>query len=544
MLYFAWLFAEVTTVLPLLPFFILLAGVGALALGLLPRFERVEVVAILAVLVAWVALGVLAPLGQLPAAATLSAWGPPALLPLGLQVVVDPLSWVFGMALLTATLATLLTSVARPGGRRLAVRGAMLLLTFAGLAALLSDNLLTIILAWGGLDLIYFLVLVLLGQSDGLELQAVLNLGFNVAGTLLAAGAALLISRESAALSLRDAALTSSSTLLITLAAMFRLGLFPLHLALPAEANIRQGLGTVLRLVPAAVALEVMARLALYGFTPMARLGLTVLALAAALVGAAQLWRIETPPLGITYFVVAESGLALLAGLWSGGLALTAQSVAMVLGGALIFLFSGHEPRRPWLTALPVLGVLGVVGVPLTAGYLGAGGLLEALVAGRQWLIVAGMVAAQILLAMGLFRVAFWPGELADEAPLAVAAYVGGLALPVAGLVLAGWPGAAWLRTALGPGGAAPGVWALLTVAAVLAAGLGLWRLETAARGPANVAVEALSALFRLDWLYRLVWGTVHLAGTLIFNLAAVLEGEGAVLWVLAAILLIVLALK
>ena len=43
------------------------------------------------------------------------------------------------------------------------------------------------------------------------------------------------------------------STLLITLAAVFRLGLFPLHLGLPAEVNIRQGLGTLLRLIPAAV---------------------------------------------------------------------------------------------------------------------------------------------------------------------------------------------------------------------------------------------------------------------------------------------------
>jgi len=106
-----------------------------------------------------------------------------------------------------------------------------------------------------------------------------------------------LISRESSALSLREAALTTSSTLLITLAAVFRLGLFPLHLALPAEANIRQGLATVLRLIPAAVALEVMARLAAFGFVPATRLWLTIFALAAALVGAAQLLRIEDPRL-------------------------------------------------------------------------------------------------------------------------------------------------------------------------------------------------------------------------------------------------------
>ncbi len=148
--------------LPLIPLLILVLGVGALALGFLPRFERTDVVASAAVLLALVALGLLPPLRLLPVAATLSAWGPPVLLPLALTLLVDPLSWVFGMGILTLTLATLLSGVARPGGRRLFVRGAMLLLALAGLAAVFSDTLLTIILAWAGLDLIYFIVLVVL----------------------------------------------------------------------------------------------------------------------------------------------------------------------------------------------------------------------------------------------------------------------------------------------------------------------------------------------------------------------------------------------
>jgi formate hydrogenlyase subunit 3/multisubunit Na+/H+ antiporter MnhD subunit len=530
--------------LPLIPLLILLLGAGGLSLGLLPRFERTDVVSILATLLALIALGLLVPLKALPAAATLSTWGPPALLPLGLKLVVDPLSWLFGMGILLLTLATLLTGVARPGGRRLLVRGAMLLLTFAGLAAVFSDNLLTIIMAWAGLDLIYFLILVLLGQSEGVELQAVLNLAFNVVGTLLAVGAALLISRESPALSLREAALTSSSTLLITLAAVFRLGLFPLHLSLPAEANIRQGLATVLRLIPAAVALELMARLAMFGFAPAARLWLTVFALAAALVGAAQLWRIEDPRLGVAYFVIAESGLVLLAGLWGGALPLTAQALALMLGGAVIFLSSGHEAQRPWLSAAPVLGVIIVLGAPLSAGWIGAGGIFQALIVDGNWLALVGVVAAQVILAAGLFRVALCPGELMEDTPLALGAYLGGLILPVAGLVAVGVPGAAWMRASLGTAAPAPGVWALVVVAVTAVAGLALWRFEALAGGPANVAVGALSALFRLDWLYRLVWSGLHFLEVVVFNLVAVLEGEGAVLWAMVAIILLWLAVR
>jgi formate hydrogenlyase subunit 3/multisubunit Na+/H+ antiporter MnhD subunit len=531
-------------VYPLIPLLALLLGTGVLLLGLHPRFERVDVVAITAVFLAWATLGLLAPLRLLPSSATLSAWGPPALLPLGLALVVDPLSWLFGMAMLTATLATLLTSVARPGGRRLAVRGAMLVLTFTGLAALFSDNLQTIIMAWAGLDLVYFVALVVLGHGEGMELQSVLNLAFNVTGTLLAVGAALFISRESANLSLREAALTPGSTLLITLAAAFRLGLFPLHLALPAEANIRQGLAAILRLIPAAVALEVMARLALFGFAPPVRLWLTVFALAAALVGAAQLWRIEEPRLGIAYFVIAESGLVLLAGLWGGLLPLAAQALALMLGGAMVFLFSGHEVQRPWLSALSVAGVLVILGAPLTAGWLGAGGLYQALVSGGNWIVLAGVAAAQVLLAAGLFRVALWPGESSADTLPALAAYLGGMVLPLAGLAVAGWPAAGWIRSSLGDYAAPPGVWALILVVATAAVGLGLWRFEALAGGAANWAVGALSALFRLDWLYRLVWSGFHFFETVVYNLVAVLEGAGAVLWAIAVILLVWLAVR
>jgi hypothetical protein len=89
-----------------------------------------------------------------------------------------------------------------------------------------------------------------------------------------------------------------------------------------------------------------------------------------------------------------------------------------------------------------------------------------------------------------------------------------------------------------------PSIVAAVIVAAAALCGAILWRLETAVRARAEVVASALTSLFRLDWLYRLVWGGIHLAGTLILNLAAVLEGEGAVLWALVVALLALLLFK
>ncbi len=536
---------------PLLPVELLLFGTVALLPGLLPRFRYTGLIAIVAAMAALLAVAALG--FRLPAGAILSDWGPASLLPVRLGLEVDALAWLFAGAVLTVTLATLLTGVARPGGRRIVVRGATLLLAFAGVTALFADNLITRVMAWAGLDLIYFATLLLLAQDEGLELQAVLNLGFNTAGTLLAVGAALTISRTSEALSLRDVALTPQATLLITLAAAFRLGLFPLHLGLPAEANIRQGVGTLLRLIPAAVALELVARLAVFGFAEPVRPWLTLFGVIAVVVGAAQLWNVDDPRLGLTYVVIAQSGLALLAGMWGSALAVQAlaeQSLALLLGSALIYLSNGRDDRRPWVSVFSGVGALALLGAPLTVGFFGMSGLYGGLLGAGNWPMLVGVFIAQVLLAAGLWRAVFWPGQPVEGEPLRQVVYFGGLTLLAALVVLAGvFMG--WLNPMLGAPRlglfgwtGTPSIVPAVIVVVTALCGAILWRFETAARARAEVVAAALTSLFRLDWLYRLVWGGIRLAGALILNLAGVLEGEGAVLWALVVVLLAWLLFK
>jgi hypothetical protein len=52
------------------------------------------------------------------------------------------------------------------------------------------------------------------------------------------------------------------------------------------------------------------------------------------------------------------------------------------------------------------------------------------------------------------------------------------------------------------------------------------------------LAGAVLTSLFRLDWLYRLVWGAFRLLVALIHTAAEVLEGEGAMLWMLVVVVL------
>jgi hypothetical protein len=89
-----------------------------------------------------------------------------------------------------------------------------------------------------------------------------------------------------------------------------------------------------------------------------------------------------------------------------------------------------------------------------------------------------------------------------------------------------------------------PQITGLVTALAVTAAGFGFWRLEGIARSGAALASLPLLVIARLDWLYRLVWGALGVFGALVHGLAEVIEGEGALLWVLVTGLLVWLALR
>lgn len=537
---------------PVLPLIVLVIGTGALLLSLLPRAPYAAPTAIGAMAAAWLGVALLGL--NLPAGAVISNWAPTALLPVGLYLEADSSAWLLAWGLVSVSLATLVTGLSRPGGRRLAARGAILLLTLVGLAALMSGNLVTLVMGWAGLDFIYFAILILLARGEGIQPQAVLHLTFSSLGTVFALGAVLLIGRQSPDLTWLAANASPGAVLLMTLAAVFRLGLFPLHLGLPVEANVRQGLGTLLRLIPAAVALQAVGRLAVVGVPEAVRPWLTAFGVAAALVGAVQLWNSDEPRQGLTFVVITQSGLALLSALWAGPQAVSAvtlTSLALVLGGGLVFLANGFDEQRPWLTALPGLGAAALAGAPLTVGFFGLQQLWASWLASGHWglgLALAGTAVALILFTGGLLRVISWPGDPVEGGAIGLAGYGiglgllallvilgGGLAGPASGLM--GAPAAA------NPFGNVNG-WGLGLLGVCLGAGAALWRFEALARTRTEAAAEGLAAVLRLAWLYRLAWGVIRVVDGVMSTLAGIWEGEGALLWAMVITLVLLLLVR
>lgn len=529
--------------LVLIPLGMLLVGAGLMAASLWPRFSALAgAFAITSATLALLGLLVLA--WWVPIVVTASNWASTNLLLGSLQLQVAWSDWVLGVSVLSLTLAILLTGLARPSGRRAAPRAAIFLLTFAGLGAIFADNLLTVILAWAGFDLIYFFTLILLARGPGVQPQAVLHLTFNSLGTLLALAASFF----------EPSSFYYAS--LITLAAVFRLGLFPLHLGWPIEANVRQGLGVLLRLIPATIALDAVANLAGLGFAPDFVPWLTLFGLFTALLGAAQFWVSADARQGLTFVVIALSGLALLAGVWGGPqahLSVLSIILALVLGGGLVFLAHGYDAQQRWTMLLQGIGVVSLLGLPGTVGFFGWHHLLQQLYQAGQplaWLTFLGVLLTVMLLGGGLWRCIFSSGEPVEGGPIGASGYLSGLSFLVLMTLALGlaWnsvaealtqPLSGWLGLIL------VSDWGVL-MALLIALGLSVvfWRWEGRLRGSAEGLSIAIHRLFQLTWLYRLGWGLFSLIAILIDNLTQILEGEGALVWALVVVFTVFLLFR
>jgi formate hydrogenlyase subunit 3/multisubunit Na+/H+ antiporter MnhD subunit len=301
----------------------------------------------------------------------------------------------------------------------------------------------------------------------------------------------------------------------------------------------------VLRLAPATVALTLLARVLPGEGVTSLRPWLTVAGVGALWVGAAQWWTSAEPRLALPFFVVSQSAVALLTGLWGGPAAMAglfAQGLALVLGGAVLFLYKGQEEQAAWQAVLPGVAVAALVGAPFLTGFTGQWALYTGLIERGNYLVMLVTLVGQAALAGGLLRLCFArvdaPSSAGLEVPVVRGAYVAGLGLPLVFLLLAGLSPSG-LADFIGVGGVPgfaglfnlTGLLAMAIVVVIALGGFGLWRFEAELRARTDTMWAALSSATRLDWLYAAVWQVYRAASAMLAMASELFDGGGAVLW-------------
>ncbi len=502
-----------------------------------PTFQGLWFVALLCAALALAAVGFSRPSGFYTV--KLLTWGPESILPLSPALLVDDVSWAFSVCLGVLLLSILLTAVVRLNAGSWRAWAGSLGLTGLGLVALMAGNPLTLLLAWSALDLLELLVQLFQVRQSSLREGGVLAFSARIAGT--AALILAIVIGRGLGLALDFEAIPAEIAPLLILSAGLRLGVLPIQAPLLEEIPMRRGVGTALRLAPAAASLVLLARTANAQLAPALVVVFLVLSGVAALYSGIAWLAAKNELSGRPFWMLGLASLAVASAVHGSLQGVLAWGLALLFSGALLFLYSA---RHRGINLLLLVGALACSGAPFTPAWAGAWlfGAPSGQQAAWHWLANALFFLSLILLLLGYLRHALSEGETMDgREPWAWLVYPLGLSLlPVAHFIL-GWlnrpalaetPALAWFS---GP--------------AALAAALAAWWLDR--RDPIRLPGEATfrssfrwgatfwGQLLSLTWLYRLLWWLYRQASRLLRALNRLQEGDGGLLWAILLLLLV-----
>jgi hypothetical protein len=410
------------------------------------------------------------------------------------------------------------------------------LLTGTTLVSLWAVSITTLIAGWTLLALAWLIA----GWAviDGRERFEVLFLRF---GALLASGLFLWLAAASTPVpmnaGLEFVEWSSASRTWLALAAAVQLGVFPLHWWRPLNRPLPPVSASLLHIVPAVAGAALLARLAATGGSSGGQLLLlTVLGLLGMVVGASlALAHIQRPGWSAAALVLAQVSVIAMIGAWAGSSAVLASTRVLILGLGGLFIVAGWQgPRPKWLVAASFLFAAALAGLPLTAGFHGLASLYNAWLTDGRFIVVLAVALLYVLLIAAATAIA-WPKKPSEDRillpSLRQAQYGFALFLLVIGLFALPGQSLSEIRAV---------TWLAILIPAV--AGFALSRyisqihdVQDVLRGAfhLNLPVVRLRSAFE-----RLLAG----AGAVIRESAAILEGEGGMLWLLILVVVLWLA--
>ena len=464
---------------------------------------------------------------------SLSVWRPEDLFDSRLLLEFDSTGWQMAYAALTVYLSLALTQAARPGATTMGTRIMLPVYTGLSLAAMLAGNLLTVAITWAVLDLLTFIFLMSVTTDETAIPGIITRLAMDGFSVITVVGAAAANWSSGQTNTVFGEISTPLSAGLIATAGLIRLGMFPLHFSLPKLPRARRGLGTMIRLMPPAIVLAVLARQFEAGFPVELIPWLNLAGAVGAVIGGLRWALAEDPIQGRPFFVLAIAGTGLLAAgvdPTATGAILTNTGILILLVGAAFSMAEIHSPaHRLW----PIAAAVIVVGAPFTPGGVLAGAFARGFTgAGTAWLALLGGVG---LAAIGTGMIAGavspqsnWPiGE-----SMVRVVYGLGIGLPV--LVALGMGLQTPQATSLG------GV--VFFIGAGVAALFGRYAMHRLPYGYKELGRGVASRLDP-DPLYRAAWRVYVSILRFVRTVAEPLEGEGGMLWMLVVVILVLLGI-
>jgi len=528
------------TLPPSIPIIFLILGALAIGASELARLRRPTVILITTTLLSLAALWTVH--SETPVTQIIAAWQPVSVFTVPLSFRVDHTAWLLALGLLLVLLTAAFTWGAFPGQHRPAPRAVALLLTAAALGGIFASNLLTLAVAWGLLDLVFVVALLVRGGSE-VGRRAALAIVVNTASTVCVWIAALLIENQQGSLYWHLFNAPEDARAWLMAAAVLRVGLYPFHQWLPVELGKEPDRAVIIFIVPTMSGLALWVRMAIARALPEDSI-VPVLAVLSLVIGSVLAWRSSQPRNGLPFIALCLAGsVGLLAAAGASPAQLTAATFNWMFINVSLFIARGLDRRQPYWALGSLIALLSLAALPGTLGFVVQQGVVTDAVRQKQWLILLSTVVAQTFVIAAALRAIL--SEAGEGAPVQnVRKVVWGLALTCGALPLLIFALAENAIPALPPtsellGELAPigllAMFAPLVLGALLA-----WRGPLMARGASDGGQSAWGRVLRLDWLNAALFYLIDRLTGLLRAAAGLLEGEGGLLWTVIIIVVVV----
>jgi multicomponent Na+:H+ antiporter subunit A len=365
----------------------------------------------------------------------------------------------------------------------------------------------------------------------------------------------LLLGQGETDLYLRSGSISAPVFGLVLLAALVRVGLYPLHLWMPIEVEASLPARSLLHLVPASAGLYLLVRLSTWagGGIPYGQ-ALSIAGCLAFLIGALLAWIEDDLSKTLSFVMISQVGYTIASlTVAQPPTMVVLPSLNLVLCLGLLFLSQDRsEPGSLWARAASGLAMASLAGVPLTLGFVGRWHLYYSLLTGDHLAFLALSLLAETFLFAALLRmwaaisIRVFPAEFAYQRPSVIGAAL--LAAPV--LILGLYPPvlrplieiiafptpADLLRTT------SIVQWAAFVLP--LLGGYLLQRHRQRMFDPFKPFWLKLTMALRLEWLYSLIGQIADGAAGALRIVGQVSEGRGYLGWIAVVGLLAFLFLR
>lgn len=290
----------------------------------------------------------------------------------GINLQLDSVSWPLLFALCAVQTAVIITDSSRldeiPSP---AIWSGLYLVYTVGFLAVLTSSIITILLVWALVDIIEFIILIRNVISDQKINEIVVSFAVKILGLFIFIFGLLLSYEQGTPLRIGQEA--NSIGFIILIAVGLRLGVIPFNLPFVSGSPIRRGLGNSIRMVSVATSMVVLLRLPMGTFDERAQGILLTLAVVGILFGAIMWYGSPSELEGRPYWIVTMAGLAIYSSINGNQIATLAWTLALILSGSVLFLFSARGRK---LTVIPLLAVIGITGLPFTPTAIGWQGII------------------------------------------------------------------------------------------------------------------------------------------------------------------------